>query len=121
MEADGRRSLIVCLTLFGLTGATAAAPLIPEGKTVYRNLYPDRETCERDYAPNQCGTTGGGGGGGTAGGGAGRWRGPEYYADRNQPEAKTDPGPGRGHASRAVETSVRGGFGRVGNALRALG
>jgi hypothetical protein len=119
MEPERRRSLMVGLTLFGLTGTVLAAPLIPEGQTVRRNLYGDRESCARDYSASQCEATGGGG---TGGGGARGWRGPEYYPDRTQSGARADAGPGRyGSISTSAETSVRGGFGRVGRILRAVG
>jgi hypothetical protein len=123
-DPDRRRSLIVTLTALGLTGTVMAAPLIPAGKTMKRNLYATEAECERDYSPSQCQDTGSGsrsGGGGGGGAGSGRWRGPEYYADRNLPEARSDPGAGRTGISRSVVTSVRGGFGRIGAALRAVG
>lgn len=125
------RSLVVQLTVMGVAGAVFAAPYIPEGTTMRRNVYSDRESCQRDYSPPQCqpgqpGGSGGSGGGGSGGGGGGHgntiWRGPEYYADRQSPVARSDPGPGRtGMLSTKVETSVRGGFGKVGRFLRIAG
>jgi hypothetical protein len=120
MDSDRRRSWIVTLTLLGLWGTVMAAPLLPQGKSIRRNLYGTREDCERDYAPSQCEATGGGGGAG-AGIGSGSWRGPGYYADRTLPEARSDPGAGRSGVIRPVETSVRGGFGRFGSVMRAIG
>lgn len=114
-DPGSRRSKIVNLTVLGLVGAVMAAPYIPEGKTVRRNVYSDRESCERDYSPQQCEPGGGGSGG------RGRWRGPEYYEDRRLPEASRDPGLGRTGLSTGVETSTRGGFGRAGRSLRAGG
>lgn len=117
--SDFRRSIIVNLTMLGLMGVGMA--YLPEGKTVRRNMYRDRETCERDYSPAQCepGDDGGSGGGSTSG--HGRWRGPEYYEDRRLPEASGDPGPGRAGLSSGVELSTRGGFGRTGHGGRAGG
>lgn len=114
-EQDRRRSRTVALTLIGVAGAMMATQAIPEGQEVRRNLYGDRQSCERDYAPAQCEH----GGGGSSGGG--HWRGPEYYSDRSAPEALRDPGPGRAGAASTHETSLRGGFGRVGRFLRAAG
>jgi hypothetical protein len=117
-----RRSWIVGLTLLGLYGTVAAAPLFPAGRTMKRNLYASRAECERDYTPSQCEDSGGGhGGGGGGSGGSGRWRGPEYNSDRSLPEARSDPGPGRTGISHPFTTSVRGGFGRFGAAMRAIG
>lgn len=118
-DPGSRRSKIVTLTLLGLVGAVIAAPYIPEGQSVRRNTYRDRESCERDYSPTQC-EPGDGGGGGSSGGYS-RWRGPEYYEDRRLPEASRDPGPGRTGLSSGVETSTRGGFGQAGRFLRAVG
>lgn len=118
---QSRRSKVVNLTLLGLVGVVIAAPHIPEGKTVRRNVYGNREHCERDYSPSQCEPNGGGGSGGSGGRHYSYWRGPEYYEDRRLPEASRDPGPGRVGLSNSVETSTRGGFGRVGRALRAVG
>lgn len=107
-----KRSQIVLLSLIGLPAiALGAAPLIPQGQEMRRNLYPDRAACERDYSPQQCQQGSGSGGHG--------WTGPYYYGNRNLPEAKTDPGPGRVAAPKAVQTSVRGGFGAFGRALHA--
>lgn len=122
-DPDRRRSWIVTLTVLGLTGTVIAAPLIPAGKSMRRNLYGSRGECERDYSPSQCSDAGSSSGnsGGAGGGGSGGWRGPEYYADRNLPEARSDPGAGRTGVARPVVSSVRGGFGRIGAALRAVG
>lgn len=115
MADDRRRSLIVPLTVLGLTSAFAAGPYLPQGKEVRRNIYQDRQSCERDYSPTQCES----GQGGSSGGGG--WFGPRYYVDRSQPEAKSDPGPGRYGLTTKSETSIRGGFGRVGRFLHIGG
>jgi hypothetical protein len=119
MDPDRRRSLMVNLSVLGIAGAIAI-PYLPAGAEFRRNMYRDRESCIRDYSADQCearNSTGGGGGG--VGGGS--WRGPRYYSDRSLPEARGDPGAGRFGLSNGVETSSRGGFGRVGRALRAVG
>ena len=116
-----RRSQTVLLTLAGLSvGAVALADVIPAGEEMRRNLYPDRGACERDYSPQQCHETSGSGTGGH-GGGAGGYHGPYYYADRNLRAAASDPGAGRTGQVTRTETSVRGGFGSFGRAMRAVG
>jgi len=107
-----KRSQIVILTLIGLPAAVAiAAPLIPQGQEVRRNLYPDRAACERDYSPQHCQQ-----GTGSAYSG---FHGPYYYTNRAAPQAGSDPGPGRIAAPKAVEISTRGGFGAFGRAMHA--
>lgn len=109
----GKRSQIVLLTLLGLPAVTMmAAPLIPQGQEMRRNLYPNQGACERDYSPQQCQQSGGGSA-------VGVWHGPYYYANRGLPQAGSDPGPGRFAGTKAVQTSVRGGFGAFGRALHA--
>jgi len=110
-----KRSKIVLLTLIGLPfGAIAIADAFP-GQEMRRNLYPDRGACERDYSPQQCephsGSSGGGGGG---------YHGP-YYGSRIASGASGDPGAGRTGQITHTETSVRGGFGSFGRAMRAAG
>jgi hypothetical protein len=117
MDPDRRRSLIVQVTTLSLAGAFMAGPLLPAGKEFRRNIYQDQESCERDYSPSQCEPQHSGGG---AGGGGG-WIGPRYYGDRSEPGAKSDPGPGRLGLATRVETSIRGGFGRVGRFLHVAG
>jgi hypothetical protein len=120
-----RRSKIVILTLVVLpVGAIAIANAFP-GQEMRRNLYPDRGACERDYSPQQCeqrpsGTSGSSASGGHGGGG-GFYRGPAYFANRSAPEARSDPGAGRTGQITRTETSVRGGFGSFGRAMRAAG
>jgi hypothetical protein len=117
------------LSLIGVpTAVILAAPLIPAGHQVRRNIYPDRAACERDYSPQQCepdnqsgSGSSGGSGSGSSGGHGSYYHGPYYSADRNSPEAKTDPGPGRTAIRTATETSVRGGFGAFGRAVHAVG
>jgi hypothetical protein len=121
-----RRSTIVGLTLIGLPlGAVALGSAVPAGQEMRRNLYPDRGACERDYSPQQCeqrpsGSSGSGASGGHSGGG-GFYRGPAYVADRGAPEARGDPGACRTGQVTRTETSVRGGFGSFGRAMRAGG
>jgi hypothetical protein len=119
MDPDRRRSLMVNLSALGIASAMAM-PYLPAGAESRRNLYRDRESCIRDYSPDQCegprNSTGSGGGGV-----GGPWRGPRYYSDRSLPEARADPGAGRFGLSSGVETSLRGGFGRLGRGLRAVG
>src|SRR5712691_8615319 len=121
---SARRSKIVILTLVGLPfGAIAIANAFP-GQEMRRNLYPDRGACERDYSPQQCeqrpsGSSGSSTGG--HGGGGGGYRGPAYAADRSAAEARGDPGTGRTGQITRSETSVRGGFGSFGHAMRAVG
>jgi len=125
---SARRSKIVILTLVGLpVGAIAIANAFPS-QEMRRNLYPDRGACERDYSPQQCeprpsassGSSGSSASGGHGGGGGG-YRGPAYVANRSAPEARSDPGPGRTGQITRTETSVRGGFGSFGHAMRAVG
>lgn len=120
-DTGSRRTNIIVLTMLGLAGGTMMIPLIPAGTAVKRNLYPDQESCMRDYAAGQCEATGHGGGGSGSGGSSRSWRGPEYVADRSSTAAGSDPGPGHSGLSTNVETSIRGGFGRVGGFLRAIG
>ena len=109
-----RRSNVVALTLVGLPlGALALANAFP-GTPMRRNLYPDRAACERDYSPQQCQPGSSSSTGGSSGGG---YHGPYYYADRNAPAARGDPGSGRSGRYTLTETSVRGGFGAFGRAL----
>jgi hypothetical protein len=110
-----RRSSIVTLTLVGLPlGAVALANVLPEGQQMRRNLYPDRAACERDYSQPQCEQH-------TGTGVSGVFYGPYYSANRNLPEARTDAGPGRVGLATRTESSVRGGFGAFGRAMRAVG
>jgi hypothetical protein len=119
MDPDRRRSLMVNLSVLGIASAVAI-PYLPAGAEFRRNLYHDRESCIRDYSADQCeAPRNNTGSGGFASGGA--WRGPRYYSDRSLPEAHADPGAGRFGLSSGVETSVRGGFGRIGRGLRAVG
>jgi hypothetical protein len=120
MDPDRRRSLMVNLSVLGIASAIAI-PYLPAGAEFRRNLYGDRESCIRDYSADQCERpqNGAGSGGGAHGGGL--WRGPRYYSDRSLPEARSDPGAGRLGLASGNETSIRGGFGRVGRALRAVG
>jgi hypothetical protein len=119
MDPDRRRSLMVNLTVLGIAGAIAV-PHLPAGAELRRNVYRDRESCIRDYsadaceAPQSSARSDGFGHGGF-------WRGPRYYSDRSLAEARADPGAGRIGLSSGTETSIRGGFGRVGRALRAVG
>lgn len=107
-----KRSNIVLLSLIGLPAATmVAAPLIPQGQEVRRNLYPDRAACERDYSAQQCQQ-----GGGSSGG----WHGPYYSGNRGAPQTQADPGSGRTGIARPVQTSTRGGFGALGRAMHAV-
>ena len=125
---SAKRSKIVILTLVGLPfGAIAIANAFP-GEEMRRNLYPDRGACERDYSPQQCeqrpsassGSSGSSASGGHGGGGGG-YRGPAYVANRGAPEARGDPGAGRTGQITRTETSVRGGFGSFGRAMRGSG
>jgi hypothetical protein len=110
-----RRSNIVGLTLIGLPlGAVALGNVIPAGQEMRRNLYADRAACERDYSPAQCQQ-------GTGASHVGVWLGPNYYANRGVTEARSDPGAGRTGQISRTETSVRGGFGAFGRAMRAVG
>ncbi len=119
MDPARRRSLIVTLTGVGVGGALILTAFVPEGKEFRNNEYRSQRDCERDYSPGQCRPPSGGGGGGGAGG---YWRGPTYVTNRTLPEARTDPGPGRqGGLAVKFETSVRGGFGKVGAFMRAVG
>ena len=111
-----RRSAVVVLTLIGLPFGAAA--VLPPGQEMRRNLYPDRGACERDYSPAQCEPRTGGG---SAQSGSGGYRGPYYYANRAASEARSDPGAGRTGQITRTEASMRGGFGRFGSALRAVG
>jgi hypothetical protein len=111
-----KRSNIVVLTLVGLPfGAMALGSVMPAGQEMRRNLYPDRGACVRDYSAQQCephsGSSTGGGGG---------YHGP-YYASRIASGAAGDPGAGRTGQITRTETSVRGGFGSFGRAMRAVG
>ena|SRR5579864_4275326 len=111
----GKRSSIVTLTLVGLPlGAVALASAMPS-QEMRRNLYPDRGACERDYSPAQCEQRTGGGGSG------GGWHGPYYYSNRAASGAQSDPGAGRTGQITRIETSMRGGFGRIGHALHIGG
>lgn len=115
-----KRSNIVLLTLVGLPfGAMALGDIMPAGQQVRRNLYPDRGACERDYSPQQCAPNSGSSSGGSGGGGGG-YHGP-YYAGRIASGASGDPGAGRTGQLTRTETSVRGGFGSFGRAMRAVG
>ena len=113
-----KRSQIVLLTLVGVPfGAIALADTFP-GHQVRRNLYPDHAACVRDYSPQQCeansrSNSGGGGGGG--------YHGPYYAGSRSAAGAASDPGPGRTGQITRTESSVRGGFGAFGHAMRAVG
>jgi hypothetical protein len=107
-----RRSSIVTLTLVGLPLGAAALSAMP-AQEMRRNLYPDRAACERDYSPAQCEQRSGGSSGG--------WHGPYYYGNRTASEARSDPGPGRTGQITRIETSMRGGFGRIGHALHIGG
>ena len=79
-----KRSTTVALTLIGLPVAVvAAAPLIPPGEELHRNLYADRAGCERDYSPQQCQPRSGSGTGAV-------WYGPYYAANRSAPAARSD-------------------------------
>jgi hypothetical protein len=120
MDPDRRRSLMVNLSVLGIASAIAI-PYLPAGADFRRNVYRDRESCIRDYSADQCEAPRNSSGSGGGGVGGGSWRGPRYYADRSLPEARADPGAGRFGLSSGIETSVRGGFGRVGRALRAVG
>ena len=111
-----RRSTIVGLTLIGLPlGAVALGNVMPAGQEMRRNLYADRAACERDYSPTQCQQRTGSGSSSTGG-----WHGPYYYANRSVTEARSDPGAGRTGQIARTETSIRGGFGRFGHAMRAV-
>jgi hypothetical protein len=113
-----KRSQIVGLSLIGLPlTAVGLANLTPDEKDVRRNLYPDRAACERDYRRDQCEDRTGSSSGSSGRGGS--VHGPYYYADRNSPEARSDPGPGRTGQVTHTEASTRGGFGAVGRALGA--
>ena len=119
MDPDRRRSLMVNLSALGIASAIAI-PYLPAGAEFRRNFYGDRESCIRDYSVDQCeAPRNSAGSGGVSSGGA--WRGPRYYSDRSLPEARGDPGAGRFGLSSGVETSIRGGFGRIGRGLRAVG
>jgi hypothetical protein len=120
---SARRSKIVLLTLVGLPfGAIALANAFP-GQELRRNLYPDRGACERDYSAQQCEANSGSSSGrtGGAGGGGGGYHGPYYVSNRSTPGAASDPGAGRTGQITRTETSVRGGFGSFGHAMRAVG
>jgi hypothetical protein len=115
-----KRSNIVVLTLVGLPfGAVALANAFP-GQQMRRNLYPDRTACERDYSAQQCAPNSSGTSGGHGGGGSG-YHGPYYSSNRTATAAASDPGPGRTGQITRTETSVRGGFGAFGHAMRAVG
>ena len=120
MDPDRRRSLMVNLSVLGIASAIAI-PYLPAGAEFRRNLYRDRESCIRDYSADQCEAPRNSTGSGGVSGGGGAWRGPRYYSDRSLPEARGDPGAGRYGLSSSAETSVRGGFGRIGRAMRAVG
>jgi hypothetical protein len=112
-----KRSNIVLLTLVGVPfGAIALANAFP-GQQMRRNLYPDRAACERDYSPQQCEQNSGSSSGRTGSGGG--YHGPYYSSNRSAPEARGDPGAGRPGQITRTETSVRGGFGSFGHAMRA--
>jgi hypothetical protein len=116
---SGRRSKIVALTLVGLpVSAVAIANAFP-GQEVRRNLYPDRAACERDYSAKQCEPSSGSSSGGHGGGGG--YHGPYYAGNRTAAGVAGDPGPGRTGQITRTETSVRGGFGAFGHAMRAVG
>jgi hypothetical protein len=119
MDPDRRRSLMVNLSVLGIASAVAL-PYLPAGAEFRRNVYRDRESCIRDYSADQCAAPRNNTGSGSFGSG-GVWRGPRYYSDRSLPEARSDPGAGRFGLSSSVETSIRGGFGRIGRGLRAVG
>ncbi|MTJ84180.1 MAG: hypothetical protein F8N37_24615 [Telmatospirillum sp.] len=126
MTPTRKRSIVVNLSIVGLTGSALLGAILSSGSEVRRNLYRSQADCERDYSPAQCeadrfndsragGPVHGGGGGG------GGWRGPAYAADRSAPDAGVDPGPGRQGLASGTESSVRGGFGRIGSFFRAVG
>jgi hypothetical protein len=118
---SAKRSKIVLLTLVGLPfGAIALANAFP-GQELRRNLYPDRGACERDYSAQQCEANSGSSSGRTGGGGGGGYHGPYYASNRSASEARSDPGAGRTGQITRTETSVRGGFGSFGHAMRAVG
>ena len=119
MDPDRRRSLMVNLSALGIASAVAM-PYLPAGAEFRRNLYRDRESCIRDYSADQCEAPRNSTGSGGVGVGS-PWRGPRYYSDRSLPEARADPGAGRFGLSSGAETSIRGGFGRLGRGLRAVG
>lgn len=117
---SAKRSKIVLLTLVGLPfGAIAIANAFP-GQEMRRNLYPDRGSCERDYSPQQC-EANSGSSSRTGGGGGGGYHGPYYSSNRTAAVAASDPGAGRTGQITRTETSVRGGFGSFGHAMRAVG
>ncbi|HTZ35939.1 MAG TPA: hypothetical protein VMB84_07930 [Stellaceae bacterium] len=114
---SARRSRIVNVSLIGLPlAAITAANLIPPATMMRRNNYPDRAACERDYPPppDRCDQPDGNSSHPHF------WHGPYYVADRSAPEARGDPGPGRGVTPASYETSARGGFGAFGRGLRAV-
>ena len=112
--ADQRRSSVVMLTLIGLPlGVMGIAHAIPDAQEMRRNLYADRAACERDYTPQQCEARSASSGGG--------WHGPFYLVSHLAPGRAGDPGPGRGGTIIGTETSMRGGFGHFGHAMRAIG
>src|SRR5207302_587199 len=118
-----KRSKAVVLTLVGLPfGAIAIANAFP-GQELRRSLYTDRAACVRDYSVPQCeaNTTSGSDGPGGHGGGGGGYHGPYYASSRTAASAASDPGAGRTGQITRTETSVRGGFGAFGRAMRAVG
>ena len=116
-----RRSKVVVLTLVGLPfGAIALANAFP-GQEMRRNLYPDRAACERDYSAKQCEPASGSTTSGSSGHGGGFYHGPYYASNRGAATASGDPGAGRTGQITRTETSVRGGFGAFGHAMRAVG
>lgn len=115
-----KRSNIVVLTLIGVPfGMVALADAFP-GHEMRRNLYPDRAACERDYSAAQCEPRSSGSSGSGGSGSGGGYHGPYYSANRSAATA-SDPGAGRTGQVTRTETSVRGGFGGFGRAVRAVG
>ena len=109
-----RRSSIIILTLIGTQLALTAGGTIWPGHEMRRNLYRSQADCERDYSAAECQPTAGGGG-------SAFYHGPYYYSDRGYARAATDPGPGRAGLAATVETSMRGGFGKIGRAFARVG
>jgi hypothetical protein len=110
-----KRSNAVTLTLVGLPlGAIMLADAFP-GQPMQRNFYRDSYSCIRDYSPQQCQPNSSGSSSPYG------FHGPYYRSDRTASAARSDPGPGRFGTYTSVQTSVRGGFGAFGRAMRAGG
>ena len=101
-----RKSRRILLTIMGTLLTSGCG----RESDIMRNIYHNRDDCERDYSNNQCREERNYYG--SSGYSTGRWIGPDYHSDNPD-----KPGPGRENLAAERQVVKRGGFGLTGQSF----